>query len=693
MISDDDLLYELQKYGEKITRISDANRDICIKKLNHHKARQKLQENPSKQAKAINMNKKYKPLDETKVTSTEDSLNYTRQNPYKSYLYAANDSINQTSEYVQVANAGTSPMSNSMGIRYYDRDNDSDSDIIVIEPAEDPSVQLLEQDSIKKRVLKEKYDVEQKLQKHREEINSILNKSKQIAQSGEDYETDSLRKRLNRLKENSIDNKVVPKENKFKIWLTAFKRNSINWSLKISKLLPYLLVLFFFLIIALYTRMKMTANNITIQSLVTNMFTSQPKELMYCSNLDDKKCQQTRQMARDLIDYLRIHAGEVTCGYRADSEKLVSYQDVKNFFKKKGYLVEDDVTMQQRGINSVISAILANQDWEIKLLGSDFSETRIPNEVKYFESLKISKNFSCKLNESIIYWTKKLFVYGLALASLIITALIIVSVYNNRQHKKKSFYETIKQVVSAVERQYEENRIDPSIDSYVVISHMFDTLYEPSQRQSERANWARIVKFINENESRIREETKIINGEETQVWQWQVPKKLIPDNSPLHSLSTSALPIKPSLVPQPIIDDDDLILTQDKVPDLSRWQGDAIQKQSNSSLKCPTSCLKIRNMFDDKIVTTNPLFFQKIRYDILNKCRFVDSILHICCDEKSKEGCVYVKCDTNEAAGKVYQLLNGTWYDGKLLSVKFLRNDRYLERFPDSINYTRPLHI
>jgi hypothetical protein len=170
----------------------------------------------------------------------------------------------------------------------------------------------------------------------------------------------------------------------------------------VSKILPYLLVLFFLLIIGQYVRMKMNANNLTIKNIVSNMFNSQPKELMYCSNLEDRKCQQTRQMARDLIDYLRIYAGEVSCGYRAESDKYVSYQDVKNFFKKKGYLVEDDISMQQRGINSVISAILAHKEWEIKLFGSDLTETQTPNEVKYFESLKVSKKFGCRLNESII---------------------------------------------------------------------------------------------------------------------------------------------------------------------------------------------------------------------------------------------------------------------------------------------------
>ena len=127
------------------------------------------------------------------------------------------------------------------------------------------------------------------------------------------------------------------------------------------------------------------------------------------------------------------------------------------------------------------------------------------------------------------------------------------------------------------------------------------------------------------------------------------------------------------------------------------WQGDAFNK-SEKLMNSPTPCLKIRNMFDTFLMNSDSQMAIKIHNDILEKCSISNSkfgnnfsILHISCDKKSKEGCVYVKCASNEAAGHVYQNLNGTWYNGKLLNVKFLRNDRYLERFPESAHFTTPL--
>lgn len=97
-------------------------------------------------------------------------------------------------------------------------------------------------------------------------------------------------------------------------------------------------------------------------------------------------------------------------------------------------------------------------------------------------------------------------------------------------------------------------------------------------------------------------------------------------------------------------------------------------------------------MFDANDLNRDTLFHLKIQNDILekfcNQASINTSILHIACDKRSKEGCVYIKCSSNEASGKIFQNLNGTWYNGKLLNVKFLRSDRYAERFPDSINNT-----
>uniref|UniRef100_A0A182STE9 Uncharacterized protein n=1 Tax=Anopheles maculatus TaxID=74869 RepID=A0A182STE9_9DIPT len=47
--------------------------------------------------------------------------------------------------------------------------------------------------------------------------------------------------------------------------------------------------------------------------------------------------------------------------------------------------------------------------------------------------------------------------------------------------------------------------------------------------------------------------------------------------------------------------------------------------------------------------------------------------------------CVYVRCASAKDAGIVHDEINGWWFDNRLVSIKFLRLERYLQRFPRSL--------
>ena len=124
------------------------------------------------------------------------------------------------------------------------------------------------------------------------------------------------------------------------------------------------------------------------------------------------------------------------------------------------------------------------------------------------------------------------------------------------------------------------------------------------------------------------------------------------------------------------------------------WQGSAFNRNKEKLACSPTPCLKVRHMFEPDELDNDRHLAYKIHNSILDKCMINNinkSVYHIACDKKSREGCVYIKCASNDAAGLVYTALNGIWYNGKLLNVKFLRSDRYAERFPESVNYNQPI--
>ncbi len=60
---------------------------------------------------------------------------------------------------------------------------------------------------------------------------------------------------------------------------------------------------------------------------------------MYCADIKDSSCSQTKLLARELIDHLRSKAGEVDCKFSTNMEKrlekCVHYDDVVLMFEKK----------------------------------------------------------------------------------------------------------------------------------------------------------------------------------------------------------------------------------------------------------------------------------------------------------------------------------------------------------------------
>jgi hypothetical protein len=169
MISDDELRNELRKFGESnVPKITDKNREIHIKKLNHYRARHKLEVNPSKQALHANMSKcsnnsVHAHNDEPDVlivasSHTESSSRSTQRSTRAARnVNNYDDSLNNMSgEYVQVNNAHTSPMSDS--ILNYNHDShyrrqpaaryNNDTDVLLLDgrettPPKSPSNDLL----------------------------------------------------------------------------------------------------------------------------------------------------------------------------------------------------------------------------------------------------------------------------------------------------------------------------------------------------------------------------------------------------------------------------------------------------------------------------------------------------------------------------------------------------------------------
>ena len=95
-------------------------------------------------------------------------------------------------------------------------------------------------------------------------------------------------------------------------------------------------------------------------------------------------------------------------------------------------------------------------------------------------------------------------------------------------------------------------------------------------------------------------------------------------------------------------------------------------------------------MFDQSLRAKNDSWMRQVTEEILNRCSNA-AICHVAVDTESNEGCVYVKARSTDDAAKVFKTLHGQWYRGNLVTAKYLRDERYFEKFPEAKHQLHPM--
>ncbi|MBA0607209.1 hypothetical protein Godav_019549 [Gossypium davidsonii] len=84
----------------------------------------------------------------------------------------------------------------------------------------------------------------------------------------------------------------------------------------------------------------------------------------------------------------------------------------------------------------------------------------------------------------------------------------------------------------------------------------------------------------------------------------------------------------------------------------------------------PSECLLLKNMFDPA-TETEPDFDLDIKEDVEEECSKYGRVKHIYVD-KNSGGCVYLRFDSTEAAGKAQRAMHMRWFAGRSISALFM---------------------
>lgn len=375
------------------------------------------------------------------------------------------------------------------------------------------------------------------------------------------------------------------------------------------------------------------------------------------ADFDDAYNQTDRDLILSLVNCLREHlahvAGDFECGHQQNISRSLSVEEARAF------LQTENEKFEQWFLISLEWILRKGQDLGLRLVGADPDEPLSDvSEIVGLESVVSSMSFSCRFRRAFFTVIVKVFLISAVVGGVWGLVRYVKYRWRREEEEIRQMYDMVERIIDVLRSHSEACQENQELQPYLPIPHVRDSLVQPQDRKRMRRVWDRAVTFLSANESRIRTETQRIGGADFLVWRW----------------------IQPSL------SCDKTSLSCSKV-----WQGKAFPlDRRNSPPNSLTPCLKIRNMFDP-VMEVGEHWDLAIHEAILEKCSDNNGIVHIAVDKNSREGCVYVKCLSAEHSGKAFKALHGSWFDGKLVTVKYLRLDRYHQRFPQAQSCTAPL--
>jgi len=335
--------------------------------------------------------------------------------------------------------------------------------------------------------------------------------------------------------------------------------------------------------------------------------------------------------------------------------------------------------------DNLLVLLRQNPSWGVKLV-EESGETSL--------GLVVSSTWACTTYKVFLWWIE---LVGNAVWAIVAVLIFLVVLFGlvrlnhwrqeRTRRREEEVFTLVRQVTNFLYQQHQgvvrEGKGGPS---YLAVNHLRDQLIPPQERSAKAEIWAEVVEYIQKNESRVRQDVQKIFGEDFRVWQWLPEMTWSPGSPPSHGPSPPSTPSSPSTTttsnPWPYVP-----TTQGEVG----WQGCAfpLGKQVAAPIAPPTSCLKVRHMFD-VLHQQGPGWVAQVKEEIILRCSSA-KIVHIAVDTTSEDGIVYIKTAGMEEAGKVFRCLHGQWYRGQLVTAKYLRLERYHERFPDAKSCSTPL--
>uniref|UniRef100_A0A1I8PUE4 LEM domain-containing protein n=1 Tax=Stomoxys calcitrans TaxID=35570 RepID=A0A1I8PUE4_STOCA len=366
-------------------------------------------------------------------------------------------------------------------------------------------------------------------------------------------------------------------------------------------------------------------------------------------------------LCKELIQLLQVNTEVHYCQDRQQSPEVAVTDFIKHLYKKR---IADGHKLL-KSFHAALYLIEHNPQWKIQVLNKPEGPELLDiykHDVR-FVLLKPYLPLKCVLYNKL---QRFLFIIG----TIFIIALILIvvfAIWRWVSQRKLNQQRAVENFCKEIIRELTQRSSMKNDTGELIINHLRDKLLPINKRKALLWAWNEAIHKLESSDSRIQFGSILQNGEEFRTMKW-CESVMSTSASSSSSLSTS-------------------FSHQDKYegkPPKKHWQSPAFDNV-NRILDPPTNCLKIRHMFD-AAEANQPDLRQAIIESILEKVGPQCQIYDIQLDRQYC--CVYIRCASERDAGIIHNEINGWWFDNRLVSIKFLRLQRFLTRFPNSTGST-----
>merc|ERR1712226_248366 len=363
------------------------------------------------------------------------------------------------------------------------------------------------------------------------------------------------------------------------------------------------------------------------------------------------------------------------------------------------------------------------------------------NKADRIQSSVPLKSILCRIRQSFTAVTQALLYLAMGvfgLIGLIIAARVYVK---ERQREEQMVNKLVEAIIEMVKLQAHKNPPYMPI-AHVRDTLLSAREHQKGGVAGRNKRWEKAVLKLGLSESRLRTENQIIQGEEHLVWRWvsmdyyasgagQSPKMVskttscstttttssVCDHSPVQDRVHTAVMTSgseaeslastvnasaphsrsPYRQSRPMSRDEhphrsalDSSLSQGRVRSRSNSRGRSIKlgpgsgwssfERSSVEIIPPTRCLKLKDL---ALECTGNAGLDAAKQSVIDRLhKYSYQVYSVDYDHRSEESAVYICCMDKAQAAEIYRLFYEQKYNGEKVQVKFLKLEKYLERFP-----------